>query len=184
MTLNLMAICGAGGFLALGAGMAALAKPEAVRREVAAFPRRVWAGRLLAALALAWAAAIVLHADLGRFAFVKPYLYVLTPAAIGLTGWLLSELLAPRALGGLLLLAANPVLAAARWADSPWRIAVALAAYFGVVAGTYWVVSPHGFRRGLHPVFATPARARAAGLVLAALGLFYLGLAFGPFRAL
>jgi hypothetical protein len=183
MTINLMGICGLGGALALGTGLVALANPEAVRRVVAAFPRHIWAGRLLAALALVWVAAIVLRADLGRFSFIKPYLYALTPVAIGLTGWLIAELLAPRALGGLLLLAANPVLAAARWQDSPWRLAVVLAAYFGVLAGTFLVVSPHGFRRSLQPVFASPARARTAGFLLAVLGLFYLGLAFGPFRA-
>lgn len=183
MAINLTAICGASGVLALGTGLATLAWPEAVRRGIAAFPRHLWVGRLLAALAFVWTASIVLHADLGRFTWVKPYLYVLTPVAIGLTGWLLSELLAPRALGGLLLLASNPVLAVARWQDSPWRIAVVLAAYIGVLAGTYLVVSPHGFRRGLQPVFASPVRARMAGLLLTALGLFYLGLALGPFRA-
>ena len=183
MTMTLSGIAGtAGGIFAL-TGLSILLKPDAVRRAVSAFPRHVWIGRVLMAFALVWVTAIVLRAELGRFTFVKPYLYVLTPVAIGCVGWLLAELLAPRALGGLLLLAANPVLSTARWEDTPWRLAISVAAYLAVISGTFLVVGPHWFRRCFQPALATTRRSAGLGILLLAAGLFFLWLAMGPYHA-
>lgn len=173
------------GFIVSGlfglAGLAILLLPAPTRRMAAAFPRHRWAGRLLSAVALLIVARAVLGTDLGRFNGYKPALYLLTPMAIGLVGWLLEELLAARALGGLLLLGSNPILAAAR-ADTPWRIALSLAAYAAVVAGMALVVGPHWFRRASERTFASQGRAILTGSVALGLGFGFLLLALGPYR--
>ncbi len=83
---------------------------------------------------------------LGRFDVFKPYLGVLTPVAIALVGWAMDDLLAARALGAVLLLAPAPILDAARWHPSPWRLVVTVLAYAMAVKGAVLVMSPHLFR--------------------------------------
>jgi Sec-independent protein secretion pathway component TatC len=45
------------------------------------------------------------------------------------------------------------------------------------------IVGPHWFRRSLRPALATARRSATLGFLLLAAGLFFLGLALGPFRA-
>ena len=78
---------------------------------------------------------------------LEPLLYVLTPLSIVLVGFFVDDLLAPRALGGLLLLLAAPLLDAARWHASPLRLVVVVAAYILVVKGVVLVVCPYQFRK-------------------------------------
>ncbi|MDZ4198999.1 MAG: hypothetical protein U1E27_06915 [Kiritimatiellia bacterium] len=163
-------------------GAFALLAPESARRAAAAFPRHRGAGWILSAVALTIVTAVVLGASLGRFDVVKPYLYVAAPVALVLICWLLGELLAARALGGLLLLAGNPMLVAARWEETPWRLAVVVAAYAAVLAGMVLVVGPHWFRRTVRPALETPIRARMTGALLLGIGLGFLALALGPYR--
>jgi hypothetical protein len=113
---------------------------------------------------------------LGFLEQFKPMVYVLGPIAFFLIVNYVDELLAPRALGGLLLLVPAPLLDAARLHDSPWRLTVAVFAYILVVKGVVLVVSPHMFRRGLAPVAAGGAAARVYGAIGLGLGVFFAAL--------
>jgi hypothetical protein len=153
-------------------------RPERYQRVASAFPRNEWAGWILCAVALSWTALIVLHAPLGRFEEWKPALYFVAPGAFVLMVFFLDELLAPRALGGLLLLVANPVLNIARWHPSNLRLVVTVVAYLLVVAGILLVLSPYRFRQATEWSCASRGRCRAVGTVGVALGtvLVVLGL--------
>lgn len=170
-TLSL--ICGGA---CVAAGAALVVSPGAARGGLAAFPRSRPAAWILTAIALAWVAWIVYHARLGRFDTLKPWIWVAGPVAFGLTVVFVDELLAARALGGLLLLAANPILQAARVNDSPWSVVVSAFTYVLIVAGIAWMLGPYRFRRWT-AWLTDGARARVTGTVLASTGLVLAGLA-------
>ena len=135
------------GALGVAAGVLALLVPERLRVGLQAFPRSKAPGWILMAIGSFWVCWVISHAALGRFEVVKPFIPVLGVVAYAAIVFFLDELLAPRALGGLLLLLANPLLNGVRWADSPWRYAVILIAYAWVVAGCALMLHPWTFRQ-------------------------------------
>lgn len=135
------------GLLALIGGAFSFLSPAHVRAGVAAFPRSIWPGRILAAVDLIWAAYEFSKMHLGLFDAWKIHLYWITPAAIFLCVKYLDELLSPRALGGFLLLAAGMVLNIARWHPSEWRLVVTVIAYLWILLGLLFLLSPWWFRR-------------------------------------
>ncbi len=145
--------------------------PAGMRNALLGLPRNVWWARLLTAAALAWSAWLLYDMPLGWFDAHKKWLWAAAPAVWWMIDRHMPELLAARAVGGLLLLAANPVLDAVRWLDTPWRLSMVVAAYVWVVAGMTLVAAPYWFRRMAAWLTGTPFRARAAGGVLALLGI-------------
>ena len=95
---------------------------------------------------------------------------VLGPVVFGLVLVFMNELLAVRALGGLLMLAASPVLELQRVNLSPYTVVLAVMAYVWVVAGMVLMLSPYRFRQACELVFETEAVAAVAGVVGIALG--------------
>lgn len=165
-----------GGALVLG-GAACAAAPGGMWRMVRAFPRHALAGRLLTAAALVWVAWLLFEMPLGRFERYKPLLWILTPASFVLIAVFIDELLAPRALGGLLLLVATPMLDAARWNPSLSRLVITVFAFVLVIVGMVLVISPYRFRTEL-AWMERPGATRLAGIAAAVAGsaVFLLGL--------
>ncbi|MGD9612136.1 MAG: hypothetical protein AB7V22_04455 [Kiritimatiellia bacterium] len=169
------------GALGLAAGVLVLRFPAALRAGLQAFPRSKAPGWILAAAGTAWVAWVISHAALGRFDVVKPFIPVLAVVGFAAIVYFLDELLAPRMLGGVLLLVANPLLNGVRWSESAWRFAVVLIAYAWVVAGCALMLHPWTFRR-LGEKFAGSAGTLraigwaklAAGAILLAAGLAHL----------
>lgn len=169
------------GVLGLALGVVLLRFPAALRTGLLAFPRSKWPGWVLTAICVFWVSWVIRHAALGRFEGVKPFIPILAVLGFGAIVFFLDELLSPRALGGLLLLVANPMLVAVRWVESGWRFVPVLFAYAWVVAGCALMLHPWLFRRGTETLFATPGRVRASGwgkllggAVLLAAGLWHL----------
>ena len=135
------------GVLGVVAGMAMLRFPAACRRGLAAFPRSRLPGWVLTGIGVFWVAWMVYHAALGRFEGLKPAMPVAAILLFGAMIYFLDELLAPRALGGLLLLLANPMLLGVRWVESAWRLVPVLIAYAWVVAGCALMLHPWLFRK-------------------------------------
>ncbi len=176
-----------GGFLSLMgvlgvlAGLAILRFPSAVRAGLSAFPRSKWPGWVLTAICVFWISWVIEHAALGRFETVKPLVPLAAILLFGAVVYFLDELLSPRALGGLLLLIANPVLGGVRWMDSTWRFVPVLIAYAWEIAGCALMLNPWLFRKISERLTASDSRLRAAGwgkllggLVLLAAGLWQL----------
>jgi hypothetical protein len=151
--------------------------PESAKRLVAAFPRHKWAGRILATGALLWAAWLVRDLPLGRFEYLKQWLYVVAPVTIGLSFVYMEELLAPRALGGLMLLCPAPILTLARLHDSPLSLVMSLVAYVLAVKGMALLLSPYLFRKVGSRVVASPATCRVMGFAGLTFDLFLVVLA-------
>lgn len=152
--------------------------PAAMLRFLRGFHRNVWAGRVLAAVDLLWAGWLLRAMPLPWLEPYKTWLIPLVPVVFALTVWLLNDLLAARALGGLLLLAPSPLLAAAFLHPSPWRLVVVVLAYVMAVKGIFLVLSPYLFRKAVARWATSSGICRKAGGLGLALGLFivYLGL--------
>jgi len=166
------------GALGLLAGLAMLRFPAAVRDGLLAFPRSKGPGRLLSVLCVGWVYWVVSHAALGMFDGVKPFLPVAALVLAGMVIYFMDELLSPRALGGLLLLVANPVLNGVRWVDSPWSIVASLIAYVWIVLGCALMLHPWLFRKLTQRVTASSGALRRAGWLklLVSAGLLAAGL--------
>ena len=168
--------------LILGGGVAVLhapclIAPSRARVWLAGFPRNPWAGWLLTAVALAWSAWLIMHIPLGGFDKWKPALYVAAPLLFVLVVLLMDELLAARALGGLLMLVPSPLLDAARPHESELRLVVTVLAYGLVMAGMALILCPYLFRQAAAWGTRTDTRCRLWGSAGLAAGLFVIVLA-------
>lgn len=144
---------------------------EPVHRALRGFPRNRICGGVLSALAVLATMAIVLGAHLGRYERLKPMVYVAGPLTwLGTIVWM-ADLLAPRALGAILLLICRPMLLAARLSAHPAARVVAAYGYLWVAAGMTLVGAPWQFRRVWDWLSRTPRRMRVLGLALLGIGL-------------
>ena len=165
------------GTFAIGGGLVVFGVPKMVRRGMDDYPRSVWPGRILLAVDMVWAAYAVNQMHLGGFDVWKVHLYWLAPVLTVIGCLYLDELLSVRALGGLLLLAAGPILNAARWHPSLWRLVVTLIAYLWIGVGLLFLLEPWWFRRIASRVQSVTAL-RAGGLAKALIGLGLIVLAW------
>jgi hypothetical protein len=155
-----------------------VARPAPTAAACAALPRHRLLGVVFAGLALLLSALLIDRMPLGGANAYKWLLYLLTPAAFLLVVTYLDELLAARALGGLLLLAPVAMVDAARWHPSPLRYVLITFAYLLVVAGILLVLSPYKFRLATTWLLAAPTRRLAAAALLGLTALLLATLAF------
>jgi len=137
--------------------------PGLAMRGLRGFPRSRVMGAVLSVIGFAWAGWLLHQTPMGRFEQYRQVLYLLLPLICVLVNILNSELLAPRALGGILMLVPAPLLSAARWHPSPWRYLVIVIAYVLVIKGVALILSPYIFRRGGEKIVKTEALCRAWG---------------------
>lgn len=176
--MSLASLAQLGGLLLLLIGAGLLFRPRTAAAVLRAFPRHVWAGRLLAALDILWAAWLLRAAG---FAWItqRPALIPLAiPVAYALVIIFVDELLAARALGGLLLLLPLPVLDAAFVHPTNARLVMTVLAYLCAITGMIWVWSPYKLRQWTEGWMARATLARAAGVAFAGLGLLLCLLGF------
>ncbi len=181
MTITLSGFSLGLGVVHLLAGVMLLAVPAVVRAGLVRFPRHVWMGRLLAAVALGWSAVLVGEMPLGWFDAYKGWLWVGVPLIYLLVILLMDELLAARALGGLWLLLPAPLLEVARFHPSAWRLLPVVLAYVWVLMGMALVLAPYRFRKWGAVFYSTDGRCRGLGAALLGLGGLFLGLAVTEF---
>ncbi len=169
------------GALGVLTGFMMLRFPAAVRTGLLAFPRSKWPGRILTAVCVFWISWVVSHAALGRFEGLKPMVPVAGVLLFAAMVYFLDELLSPRALGGLLLLLANPVLNGVRWVDSAWRFVPVVMAYAWVLLGCALMLHPWLFRKMTQRMTGSDAPLRfiawlkmLVGAVLLAAGFWQL----------
>ncbi len=142
---------------------ALLLAPSAMRDGLRRFPRHRWIGWTLTVVAVAWAAWLLRDMPLGRFEELKKFLIPAAVVFAGLVLYTMEELLAPRALGALLLLYPAPLLEAARLHESRWSVVMSLVAYVMVVKGMALLLSPYLFRKTTERWLATDAACRFFG---------------------
>lgn len=163
--------------LLLGVFLPALVAPARVMQHWLAFPRSIWPGRILTIIVLVWTALWLQAMPLGPMTPLKKYLPLLTPAAILAVWFWVDDLLPCRALGGLLVLIPTPLLSAAQWHPSSWRIVVLVAAYIAAIIGMVLIAIPYRGRDLIILATASPGRLRLTAAVFLLPAVFLLALA-------
>ena len=163
--LSLYTLILAGVLALLHGGLVAC--PAQARRLLVRFPRDVWAGRILTVIALVWAGFCLKAMPMGGLDTLKVHLIWAVPALIVATCIWMDELLAPRALGGILLLVPAPLLAAVRESlqVTPWAAAISVICYLMIIKGMALVVAPYLFRKSIERALPDDGRLRLAGVV-------------------
>jgi hypothetical protein len=174
--ISLSELCISTGIVSLVVYLPFLVAPEWAQKGLRIFPRNIWVGGILAAVALIWSAFEINDMPLGGVDAYKSWLLILGPVVYGLIMVFMNELLAPRALGGLLMLSAGPLLEAQRLYESSWTVVPAVMAYGWVVAGMILVLSPYRFRHAAQFCCGTTAACRWTGIFGLGLGAFLIGL--------
>ncbi len=175
--LSIAAICMAIPHLAVG--LLAVARPGLVATAIKRFPRNRLLGRIITVIDLAWITWLTLSTTL-PFPILetnKNAIWLITPILAYAIIRYMHELLAPRAWGGFLLLACNPLLHAAFLQTTSLKLIVTLTCYVWIVLGIVLVVHPFRFRQLCAPASESSIRLRATGLIATIFGAILLGLA-------
>jgi hypothetical protein len=172
MTLQMIAILI--GLLASAGGLLGLLRPELVHRFAELFPRSQAPAWILTALCCWLGAREALDMNMGFLDAYKKYIYVIAPAVFVASVVFMKELLAPRALGGFLLLIAVPILQTARWHESAWRLVIVVIVYVWILCGITLLLSPWYFRKWYRPFLEKEALFRAGILLKIATGVLLL----------
>jgi hypothetical protein len=172
----------------LGLGLAlpqiyGLVNPEGFRSAARKFPRSEPWGWAFMLLGTAWFLWNLQQEKISDFEAYKPYMLV-GFGAVGLgTCIFVRDFLAVRGLAILLLLLAKLMLDTARWADTDWRLVIAVWAYLLVGAGMWFTVSPWRLRDLLDWGTRTDLRVRLGSGFRLAFALFITLLGLTVFRA-
>ncbi len=134
------------GLILLVGGLMGWIVPARMQAAMRSFPRHRVAAIMLTVVNVIWVTWLLIETPLGRFESWKPALYVLSPATLLAVIFFMDELLAPRMLAGFLLLLAVPILDAARWHESPWRLILTTLVYIWIVWSMLVMLSPYRFR--------------------------------------
>jgi len=181
MKLLTLSIC-------LGLGMAALnlfglLKPAEFAAAARKVPRSLPLGYVFMLLGTGWFIWNVQGESLADFEAMKPYLYALFVGVGVGTCVYVKDFLAARGLAVVMLLLAKLMLDAQRWADSEWRLVIAVWAYALVAAGMWFTAWPWRMRDLLNWLTASEQRTRIGSGLRMAFGLFVAALGFAVFRA-
>jgi hypothetical protein len=163
-SLNLQTVGLVVGVLLLLAHLGALAFGPVVQSLLRRFPRSNEAGVVLFTAAAIWALWLVKTMDLGEFSAYRNVFLLIIIAGYVLTLIFVREFLAVRALGMLLLLAAEPLIEAAFLRPETSRLLLTVLAYVWAVLGMFWVGKPYLLRDQLGWLVAQPWRWRLATL--------------------
>jgi hypothetical protein len=158
MSVSLAQAGALAGVVFLGFGLAGLLWPRPTEKALMAFPRHRVSGILLAVINVLWVSWLLHVTPLGMFDSWKRALVVLSPLTLWLVIRYMDELLAPRMLGGFILLLAVPLLDLIRWHDSGWRLVLTATVYVFVVLAMVWMLSPYRFRHISQWIFGRVVR--------------------------
>lgn len=176
MTLQWIAILI--GALATAGGLVGVSRPDLIKRFAELFPRSTAPAWILTALCCVLGAKEALGMNMGFLDAYKKYIYVISPAVFIASVVYMKELLAPRALGGFLLLIAVPILQIVRWHESPLRLVVVVLVYLWIIYGLVLLMSPWYFRKISAPFMENESlfKATAYGKTVLGIALLLLGI--------
>jgi hypothetical protein len=164
------------GLLLIAAHALALFKPAAVRTWLRKFPRSKGWGITLLTVAAIWFFLLVWNMDLGEFTNWRQTVLIATPVAWLLTWKYVEEFLAVRALGMIVLLAAEPLLESAFLRPEPGCFFLRFLVYVGIVFAMFWVGTPYTLRDQISWVTGAERRWRAAAFAGLGYGVLLLAL--------
>jgi len=150
------------GLALIAAHLIALGTAEKVQSELKTFPRSSFWGTILIFAATIWAWWLVKTIDLGEFSNWRMRLEVIVPVLGFLTWRYVPEILAVRALGMRVLLAAEPLLEAAWLRPEMSRLLLVTLVYVWICFALFWIGMPYTLRDQIDWLLRTPARLKYA----------------------
>jgi hypothetical protein len=167
------------GAVIVAARLPGVVAPEKFREHALKFPRSVWWGRIVLAIAAVWAWIVMYGAASDEWAWARPFIVIGVPVAYWLVIQYGETFLAVRATAALMLLVAKLMVDAADLSELSSRLVVTVLAYLWVVAAAWMTIAPHQLRDVLQFMMANNNRCRitcstgiAVGVLLVVLGLF------------
>ena len=136
----------AAGLLLVAGHAFALARPDQSIAWARAFPRSRPAATVLIVIAAVWSFLLVRSIDLGEFSQLRGIMLAGIVSGAILSWIYVPEFLAVRALGMLLLLAAEPLLESAVLRNETSRLLLVVLAYAWAIAGLFLVGMPYLLR--------------------------------------
>lgn len=164
------------GLLGITTGLIAMMRPGAVRRALVGLPRNFRAGAITMAIGIIWMDILVFNVDLTEMAQYRTWLLIFFSALGVMTIIYLPDFLFARALGVILLLAAELLFSATFPALHPARHVITIIGYIWAIAGMCFVVAPYLVRDLIDITHRDDATARRTGAIRSALGLVILAL--------
>ena len=159
-----------------------LLNPTGFAAAARKFPRNTPIGYVLIGIATVWFLYYLKQESVADFASMKPVLFVLF-AAVGLgTCVFVQDFLPVRGLAVLLMLLAKLLVDSARWVDTEWRLVLTTLAYFWVVAGMWFTISPWRLRDILIWATASDARVRMGSMIRLGLAVLLVVLGLTAIR--
>ena len=158
-----------------------LLKPSEFKNAVRKLPRSTPLGYLFMLSATVWFIWNVSHESLSDFESLKPFLFILFVGVGVGSCFYVQDFLAVRGLAVLMLLLGKLMADTERWANSDWRLVIAVWAYLLVVAGMWFTVSPWRLRDFFYWATANERRIRFGSAVRFAFGMFVAFLGFKVF---
>lgn len=167
-------ICGA---LVVAWSLGMVLWPRGMAAGIGAFPRHIWAGRILAGVDILWSTWLLLQMG---FAWVDTHrllVYAAMPVAYVLVILCVDDLLAARALGGFMLLTPLPILESAFVHPMVSRLIMTSFAYLLVIFGIVLVWSPFKWRQWTERWINQAPITRTAGFIgiIIGAGMLVLG---------
>jgi hypothetical protein len=150
--------------------------PEKFREFALKFPRSVWLGRVLMAIAAVWVWIVMYHAATDEWAWARPLIVIGIPVAYWLVIQFGETFLAVRATAALMLLIAKIMVDATDASELASRLVVTVLAYLWVVAAAWMTIAPHQLRDAIQFMMANNTRCRLACSIGAAVGALLLAL--------
>lgn len=161
----------AAGFLLVITHAFALIRPEQTVAWAKAFPRSRPASTVLIIIAAVWSFLLVQSIDLGEFSPLRNIMLLAIVVGAILSWIYVPEFLAVRALGMILLLAAEPMLESAVLRNEPTRLLLVVLAYAWVIAGLFYVGMPYLLRDAIQWVTAGRNRLKLGAIAGTVYGL-------------
>jgi hypothetical protein len=152
----------------------ALVRAGKAREWLRAFPRSRSCGIVLLLIAALWSWLLIKNIDLGEFTNWRTRILIFIPIATYLTWRYVDELLAPRALGMVALLAAEPLLEAAWLRPEMSRLFLVTLAYVWIVFAVFWIGMPYTLRDQISWLVRSESRWKIAALAGLAYGALLL----------
>lgn len=172
MTLQWIAIII--GLLAMAGGVVGVLRPELIKRFAELFPRSTVPAWIFTALCCWLGAKEAQGMNMGVVDLIKPYIPIIAVGVFAASVIYMKELLAPRSLGGFLLLIAVPILKTASQSGAPLFQVVSAIVYLWIVYGLVLLMSPWYFRKMYKPFMSNESLFKATAYAKAALGIALL----------
>lgn len=162
------------GLLSAGWYSLMFAVPTKSMEMLKKFPRDRISGIVLTACSLLWAALLLYNMPLGWFDNYKQWLYLIVPVVFFIIVKFMDQLLAPRALGALLLLIPAPILHGIRFNESTLRLVVVVLCYIMIIKGMILVMSPFHFRKQVERFIRNERICKFIGIAGLAVSVFLI----------